>query len=143
MRTRMTTWIVGSAMLFCAAFTSAQEAPSAEYVQAMQDILAAVQTLTEVGEAPDPGQEEFESASSAAESAVAAFEYVKGFWPDLGTDAGQLAVAGWEAALSINVGADFNNIEGVNFAFGEMTATCMPCHDAHRGGEPGSFVINK
>ena len=141
MRTRMTAWIGGCAVVFCAALTSAQEPPPAEYVQAMQSILAAVQTFGAFSEA-DAESQDFEAAAAAATSAKTAFEYVREFWSDPSTDAGQLAEAGWAAALSAEVAADFASAEGVTFAAGEMSETCMPCHTAHREqAEDGSFVI--
>jgi hypothetical protein len=128
-------------MLFCPAFTAAQEPPPAEYVQAMQSILAAVQAFGEFSEA-DAESQDFEAAAAAATSAKTAFEYIREFWSDPSTDAGQLAEAGWAAALSAEVAADFVSAEGVTFAAGEMGETCMPCHSAHRDQlEDGSFVI--
>jgi hypothetical protein len=128
-------------MLFCGAFASAQEPPPAEYVQAMQDIRAAVQAFGEFSEA-DIESQDFEAAKAAAESAKTAFDYVRQFWSDPSTDAGELAEAAWAAALSAEVAADFSSAEGVTFAAEEMGETCMPCHTAHRDQlEDGSFVI--
>ena len=131
-------------MLFCAAFVSTQEPPPAEYVQAMQDIGAAMQTLSGFSEAQDYEAQDYEAASAVAASAKTAFEYVQEFWADPSSDAGELAEAAWAAALSAEVAADFDSTEGLVFAVTEMGETCMPCHTAHRDQlEDGSFVIIK
>ncbi len=142
MRARLTTWVAWGAMLCCAAVVSAQESPPAEYVRAMQDIEAAMQTLSGFSEAQDYEAQDYEVASAAAASAVAAFEYSREFWSDPSSEAGELAQAAWAAALSAEVAADFSSTEGLVFAVREMGETCMPCHTAHRDQlEDGNFVV--
>ncbi len=137
MSPRVTTWIAGGAALLCAAALAAQEAPPAEYVQAMTDIRAAAQVFSEISESQD-----FEAVSVAAQSAAAAFEYVQEFWEGRDADARRLAAAAYKAARDIRVVAGLNSAEGVIFAAEQMSETCMSCHDAHRDRlDDDSFVI--
>ncbi len=127
MRARVTTRIVGSAALLCATALAAQEAPPAEYVQAMTDIAAAAQVLSQLSDSQD-----FEAASLAAQSAAAAFEYVQQFWEGRDPDAGRLAATALKAAQDARVAAGLTSAEGVSYAAREMSETCMTCHAAHR-----------
>jgi cytochrome c556 len=127
MRARVTTSTAGGAALLCATVLAAQEAPPAEYVQAMTEIGAAVQVFSQFSETQD-----FEAASLAAQSAATAFEYVQQFWEGRDPDAGRLAATALKAAQDARVAAGLTSAEGVSYATGEMIETCMSCHAAHR-----------
>ena len=117
---------------------NAQEPPSEEYVQAMRDIGSAIKTLMSSG-----GYEDFEGASKAAQSAVDAFVIVEEYWVARGDkEAANIAATAKKAAADLRVVANLNSSEGVEFAVGELTATCMSCHAAHREkAADGSFLI--
>lgn len=115
---------------------TAQEAPPAEYVEAMQSIRGAAQAA-----GADPI--DFAAASAAAEQAVSAFQYVQTFWQERGdAEAAELAATGARAAQGLVVSADMSSAEGVAFSAMQMGETCGACHMAHRTRlEDGSFQI--
>ena len=116
----------------------AQEPAPAEYVQAMQDIRAASQTLGQFAETQN-----FEAAAEAAEIADPHFLYVQTFWTERGDqEAADLAYAGLKAAQDICVAAGLLSAAGVTYAADQMTGTCGTCHMAHRVRlEKGGFAI--
>lgn len=139
MRKRFTVLVISVFAVWFGVALVAQDAPPAEYVQAMQDIRAAAQTFGELGKTQD-----LEAAEKAAESARAAFQYVEQFWTERkDEEAARLAAAGSKAAADAFASAGaLSSVAGVQYAAKQMGATCMTCHEAHRERlEDGSFVI--
>jgi hypothetical protein len=122
--------------LWAVVVLTAQEAPPAEYVQAMQSIRAAA--MAAGAETVD-----YAALSTAATEAASAFMYVQTFWQERGdAAAAELAGTGARAAQGLVVAADMSSGEGVAFSAMEMGATCGGCHMAHRVRlEDGSFQI--
>ncbi len=87
--------------------------------------------------------EDFEVVSKAAQSALDAFVIVEEYWVTRGDkEAANIASIAKKAAADLGVVANLNSVEGVEFAVGELTATCMSCHAAHREkAADGSFLI--
>jgi len=135
---RLTTLLAGGlAAFFTVAVVSAQDAPPAEYQEAMNTIRAAMQAANAEG-APD-----FAAIADAANKARDAFSYVQMFWQMRGDDdAAELAADASRSAASLAVSANLNSAEGVQFSAMEMGMSCGTCHMAHRvRNEDGSFAI--
>jgi hypothetical protein len=135
---RLTTLLAGGlAAFFTVAVVSAQDAPPAEYVEAMGTIRAAMQAANAEG-APD-----FAAIADAANEARDAFLYVQTYWRERDDeDAAELAGDASRSAASLAVSANLMSAEGVQFAAMEMGMTCGTCHMAHRvRTEDGSFAI--
>ena len=126
MRKRFPILIVSGLAVWFGVALAAQDAPPAEYVQAMQDIRAAAQTFAELGKTQD-----LEAAGEAGGSARTAFQVVQQFWTEReDEEAARLAAAGARAAGDAVAAVALNSVAGVQFAAKQMGGNL---HDVSRG----------
>ncbi len=133
------TWVLvtcGLVILLAGAAMTAEK-PSDEYVKAMKDIRAAVQSIDKAIAASD-----FDVVSKNALLITDAFLVVDKYWAGKAEDALRLSHTAGKAASDLEAAADLRSVEGVAFSAKELADTCTACHNAHREHLPdGSFQI--
>lgn len=123
--------------LLCGLVAVAAEKPSDAYRKAMADLGAFSSGIDKA-----VTDQDFETATTLAQSAKSAFEFTEGFWRGKDPEAAKLADRGRMATSDLLVMAGIKNQEGVAFAAMEAKEVCAGCHMAHRERLPdGSFEI--
>jgi hypothetical protein len=113
------------------------EPPPPEYVKAMRDIRASMDSAAKAVEASD-----FEAVVKHAALVEDAFTYVEGYWTGKAEDAVRWSKIAGKAASDLGSAATVPSLEGIAFSSKELTDTCAACHAAHRERLPdGSFQI--